>query len=68
MDEDFLDSQITETDRFYLDDITMARALVELGYRGNRVGSTKEQFLKTKEAIDLKKLEARTLMVGFFNL
>ena len=33
--EDFLDSQITQQDLFYLEDEELARQLVELGYRGN---------------------------------
>ena len=32
--EDYLDSQLTETDMNYLEDEEMARQLVELGYRG----------------------------------
>ena len=32
--EDYLDSQLTDTDLFYLEDEEMARQLVELGYRG----------------------------------
>ena len=33
--EDFLDSQITQQDLFYLEDEELGRQLVELGYRGN---------------------------------
>ena len=33
--EDFLDSQITQQDLFYLEDEELARQLVELGYRGS---------------------------------
>ena len=33
--EDFLDSQITSLDLYYLEDEELARQLVELGYRGN---------------------------------
>ena len=32
--EDYLGSQLTQTDLEYLDDEEMARQLVELGYRG----------------------------------
>ena len=32
--EDYLDSQLTQTDLNYLEDEEMARQLVELGYRG----------------------------------
>jgi len=31
--EDYLDSHITKTDLFYLEDVELARQLVELGYR-----------------------------------
>lgn len=34
--EDYLDSQITKTDLFYLEDVELARQLVELGYRCER--------------------------------
>ncbi|CAN0249812.1 unnamed protein product [Ectocarpus sp. 8 AP-2014] len=33
--EDYLDSQVTETDMYYLQDEDLARQLVELGYRGS---------------------------------
>ena len=33
--EDYLDSQISGTDMFYLEDEDLARQLVELGYRGS---------------------------------
>ena len=33
--DDYLDRQITAIDMFYLEDIELARQLVELGYRGN---------------------------------
>ena len=33
--EDYLDSQITKTDLYYLEDQELARQLVELGYRGS---------------------------------
>ena len=32
--EDYLDSQLTSTDLFYLEEEEIARQLVELGYRG----------------------------------
>lgn len=34
--EDYLDSNITETDKYYLEDIELARELIELGYNGDR--------------------------------
>jgi hypothetical protein len=33
--EDYLDSQVSNTDLFYLEDEELARQLVELGYRGS---------------------------------
>ena len=36
--EDYLDSQITATDVFYLEDVELARQLVELGCAAHRVG------------------------------
>ena len=33
--EDYLDSQISATDLYYLEDEELARQLVELGYRGS---------------------------------
>lgn len=34
--EDYLDNNITETDKYYLEDIELARELIELGYNGDR--------------------------------
>jgi len=48
--EELLDSKVTEVDLQYLEDRNMARKLVELGYRGDREGYSKEQFLHIKEA------------------
>ena len=33
--EEYLDSQITKVDLFYLEDEELARDLIELGYRGS---------------------------------
>ena len=49
--EDYLESQISSTDMFYLEDDELARQLVELGYRGNG------EVLKREEFIQRKKLE-----------
>ncbi|VDM20762.1 unnamed protein product [Hydatigera taeniaeformis] len=49
--EDFLDSQITETDLFYLEDEELARELVELGYRGTSEIIKREQFIKRKDEL-----------------
>ena len=34
--DDYLDKQITAIDMFYLEDVELARHLVELGYRGKQ--------------------------------
>lgn len=48
--EDYLDSHISKTDLFYLEDIDMARQLVELGYRGNGEILRREEFEDRKRA------------------
>lgn len=42
--EDYLDSQLSETDLFYLEDEELARQLVELGYRGSGETLRREEF------------------------
>ncbi|CDS42253.1 conserved hypothetical protein [Echinococcus multilocularis] len=49
--EDFLSSQITETDLFYLEDEELARELVELGYRGTSEIIKREEFIKKKDEL-----------------
>lgn len=49
--EDYLDSQVTETDMFYLEDEDHARQLVELGYRGSGDTLTREEFEAHKKAL-----------------
>jgi hypothetical protein len=49
--EDYLDSQVSTTDMFYLEDEELARQLVELGYRGSG------EILKRDEFTQRKKLE-----------
>ncbi|CAH8834228.1 unnamed protein product [Trichobilharzia szidati] len=49
--EDFLDSQITATDLFYLEDEELARQLVELGYRGSGETVKREDFNNRKKAL-----------------
>ena len=44
--EDFLDSQITPLDLYYLEDEELARQLVELGYRGSGEVLKREEFEK----------------------
>ncbi|KAK3284686.1 hypothetical protein CYMTET_7678 [Cymbomonas tetramitiformis] len=51
--EDYLDRQITPTDLYYLEDIELARQLVELGYRGNGEILRREEFESRKEAAEL---------------
>ena len=48
--EDFLNSQITATDLYYLEDEEVARELVELGYRGTGEVLKREEFEARKHA------------------
>lgn len=48
--EDYLDSQLSETDLFYLEDEELARQLVELGYRGSGETLRREDFEARKRA------------------
>ena len=50
--EDYLDRQITTTDLYYLEDIELARQLVELGYRGTGEILKREDFEERKEAAE----------------
>lgn len=50
--EDYLDSQITSTDLYYLEDVELARHLVELGIRGNGEVIKREEFEQRKEAAE----------------
>eukprot|EP00193_Tetraselmis_chui_P019714 CAMPEP_0177779722 /NCGR_PEP_ID=MMETSP0491_2-20121128/16770_1 /TAXON_ID=63592 /ORGANISM="Tetraselmis chuii, Strain PLY429" /LENGTH=222 /DNA_ID=CAMNT_0019299343 /DNA_START=111 /DNA_END=777 /DNA_ORIENTATION=- len=52
--EDYLDRQITSTDLYYLEDIELARQLVELGYRGNGEIIKRQEFEARKEAAESK--------------
>uniref|UniRef100_A0A8C5XYR8 Cilia- and flagella-associated protein 299 n=2 Tax=Microcebus murinus TaxID=30608 RepID=A0A8C5XYR8_MICMU len=58
--EDFLDSQITTVDLYYLEDESLARQLVELGYRGTGEIVTREDFEARKAAIEVARLAERT--------
>ena len=49
--EDFLSSQITSTDLYYLEDEEVARDLVELGYRGTGEVLKREEFQARKQAL-----------------
>ncbi|XP_038615511.1 cilia- and flagella-associated protein 299 [Tachyglossus aculeatus] len=58
--EDFLDSQITTLDLYYLEDEELARQLVELGYRGSGEVLKREEFEARKAAIEAARLAERT--------
>uniref|UniRef100_A0A4W3HHL0 Cilia- and flagella-associated protein 299 n=1 Tax=Callorhinchus milii TaxID=7868 RepID=A0A4W3HHL0_CALMI len=54
--EDFLDSQITSQDLFYLEDEELARQLVELGYRGTGEVLKREEFEMRKTAAEASRI------------
>jgi len=58
--EDFLDSQITSLDLYYLEDEELARQLVELGYRGSGEVLKREEFEARKQAVEASRLLKRT--------
>nr|XP_035929965.1 cilia- and flagella-associated protein 299 isoform X4 [Halichoerus grypus] len=62
--EDFLDSQITTVDLYYLEDEGLARQLVELGYRGTGEVVKREDFEARKAAIEIARLAERTQKKG----
>mmetsp|Transcript_9263 Transcript_9263/g.14216 ORF Transcript_9263/g.14216 Transcript_9263/m.14216 type:complete len:246 (-) Transcript_9263:205-942(-) len=49
--EDYLDSQVTDTDMYYLEDEDLARQLVELGYRGSGDTLQREEFEARKKTL-----------------
>lgn len=53
--EDYLDSQITHQDRFYLEEDELARQLVEIGCRKGEVLSREEFTARTEAAENAKK-------------
>ncbi|RKP01745.1 hypothetical protein CXG81DRAFT_18503 [Caulochytrium protostelioides] len=55
--EDYLDSQITPTDLFYLEDKELARQLVELGYRGSGEPLKRDEFENKKKAAENFRLQ-----------
>lgn len=57
--EHYLDSQITPTDLYYLEDEELARQLVELGYRGSGEVIKREEFENRKEVAAASKLSRR---------
>ncbi|ESN90720.1 hypothetical protein HELRODRAFT_156203 [Helobdella robusta] len=54
--EEFLDSQITSLDLYYLEDEDIARELVELGYRGNGEVLKLDDFVARKQAFEANRL------------
>ncbi|XP_041109349.1 cilia- and flagella-associated protein 299 [Polyodon spathula] len=58
--EDFLDSQITSLDLYYLEDEELARQLVELGYRGSGEVLKREEFESRKAAAEASRLSKRS--------
>jgi len=57
--EDFLDSQISSTDLYYLEDEELARQLVELGYRGSGEVIRRDEFEAKKKAIEDARLSKK---------
>merc|ERR1739848_931714 len=57
--EDFLDSQISAYDLYYLEDEELARQLVELGYRGSGEILKREEFLARKKAAEASRVQKR---------
>jgi len=53
--EDYLDKQISPTELYYLEDVELARQLVELGYRGNGEILKRDEFEARKEAAEMAK-------------
>ncbi|KAM9142498.1 cilia- and flagella-associated protein 299 [Pangshura tecta] len=58
--DDYLDSQITTQDLFYLENEEMARQLVELGFRGSGEVLKREEFEARKAAAEASRLSERT--------
>ena len=58
--EDFLDSQITQQDLFYLEDEELGRQLVELGYRGNGELLKRAEFEAKKAELEAARLAKRS--------
>ncbi len=54
--EDYLDSQISATDIYYLEDEDLARQLVELGYRGSGETLKRDEFMARKKAAEQARL------------
>lgn len=58
--EEYLDSQITPIDLFYLEDKNLARQLVELGYRGNGEPLKREEFETRKSEAESFRLSKKS--------
>lgn len=58
--DEFLDSQISPLDIYYLEDEELARQLVELGYRGTGEVIKKEEFLARKVAAENLRIAKRS--------
>ena len=58
--EDYLDSQLTNTDMFYLEEEDVARQLVELGYRGSGDIISREDFETRKRMLTEKSNQKHT--------
>ena len=54
--EDYLDSQISEIDMYYLEDEDLARQLVELGYRGSGETLKRDEFMARQKAVEQARL------------
>uniref|UniRef100_A0A670ZSP3 Cilia- and flagella-associated protein 299 n=1 Tax=Pseudonaja textilis TaxID=8673 RepID=A0A670ZSP3_PSETE len=57
--EEYLDSQITTQDLFYLENEDMARQLVELGFRGSGEVLKREDFIARKLAAEASRISER---------
>ncbi|XP_054845533.1 cilia- and flagella-associated protein 299 [Eublepharis macularius] len=57
--EDYLDSQITTQDLYYLENEEMARQLVELGFRGSGEVLKREEFIARKLAAEASRFSER---------
>merc|ERR1712004_795710 len=58
--DDFLDSQITPLDLYYLEDEELARQLVKLGYRGSGEVLKREEFEARKAAAEASRLSKKS--------
>ena len=62
--EDYLDSQITPIDLYYLEDKDLARQLVELGYRGTGEPLKREEFDARKKAAENSRSTNKRMIVA----